>query len=113
MLDHPMVAADVQNPHQPKTATGVIVEALALVKRQDFPHLPSCHVTTCQKTVMLCVTLSLPTRKPLMKKLAQWIEDNVTFPSTMVDRIVPAVTEDTLAKIEQLTGVGDPCGRCL
>ncbi len=22
MLDHPMVAADVQNPHQPKTATG-------------------------------------------------------------------------------------------
>lgn len=36
------------------------------VKRQDFPHLPSCHVTTCQKTVMLCVTLSLPTHKPLM-----------------------------------------------
>ncbi|EJN0435496.1 hypothetical protein [Escherichia coli] len=30
--------------------------------------------------------------------------------STMVDRIVPAVTEDTLAKIEQLTGVGDPAG---
>ncbi|MFQ7388960.1 MAG: hypothetical protein ACLRP3_11615 [Escherichia sp.] len=28
----------------------------------------------------------------------------MTFPSTMVDRIVPAVTEDTLAKIEQLTG---------
>ncbi|MGU0043330.1 mannitol dehydrogenase family protein [Escherichia coli] len=35
-------------------------------------------------------------------KLAQWIED-VTFQSTMVDRIGPAVTEDTLAKIEQLT----------
>ncbi len=65
MLDHPMVAADVQNPHQPKTATGVIVEALARLKRQDFPHLPLCHAT-CQKTVMLCVTLSLPTRKPLM-----------------------------------------------
>lgn len=28
----------------------------------------------------------------------------------MVDRIVPAVTEDTLAKIEQLTGVRDPAG---
>lgn len=69
MLDHPMVAADVQNPHQPKTATWVIVEALARRKAAGlpaFPHLPSCHVTTCQKTVMLCVTLSLPTRKPLM-----------------------------------------------
>lgn len=66
MLDHPMVVADVQNPHQPKTATGVIVEALARRKAAGLPHLPSCHVTTCQKTVMLCVTLSLPMRKPLM-----------------------------------------------
>lgn len=43
-------------------------------------------------------------------ELAQWIEQNVTFPSTMVDRIVPAVTADTLDKIEQLTGVRDPAG---
>ncbi|MBK0560938.1 hypothetical protein GZ054_30360, partial [Klebsiella pneumoniae] len=37
-----------------------------------------------------------------------WIEKNVTFPSTMVDRIVPAVTSDTLSKIKKLTGVSDP-----
>lgn len=43
-------------------------------------------------------------------ELADWIEANVTFPSTMVDRIVPAVTADTLDKIEQLTGVRDPAG---
>lgn len=42
--------------------------------------------------------------------LAAWIEQNVTFPSTMVDRIVPAVTAETLDKIEQLTGVRDPAG---
>ncbi|MGP6333109.1 hypothetical protein ACQ9PS_28205 [Escherichia coli] len=41
------------------------------------------------------------------------MEENVTFPSTMVDRIVPAVTEDTLAKIEQLTGVRFPFGTTL
>ncbi|MFX9127697.1 hypothetical protein ABTN71_20225, partial [Acinetobacter baumannii] len=34
----------------------------------------------------------------------------MTFPSTMVDRIVPAVTPETLDKIEQLTGVRDPAG---
>ncbi|MGU0043329.1 hypothetical protein ACVXHA_12705 [Escherichia coli] len=55
-----------ENPHQPKTATGVIVEALARRKAAGLPHLPSCNVTTCQKTVMLCVTLSLHTRKLLM-----------------------------------------------
>jgi fructuronate reductase len=43
-------------------------------------------------------------------ELADWIENHVTFPSTMVDRIVPAVTPDTLDKIEQLTGVRDPAG---
>ena len=43
-------------------------------------------------------------------ELAAWIEQHVTFPSTMVDRIVPAVTADTLDKIEQLTGVRDPAG---
>jgi fructuronate reductase len=42
--------------------------------------------------------------------LADWIAQQVTFPSTMVDRIVPAVTADTLDKIEQLTGVRDPAG---
>ncbi len=51
---------------------------------------------------MLCVTLSLPMHQAIDVKLAQWIEDNVTFPSTMVDRIVPAVTEDTLAKSNNL-----------
>lgn len=32
------------------------------------------------------------------------------LPSTMVDRIVPAVTAETLDKITQLTGVRDPAG---
>ncbi len=110
MLDHPMVAADVQNPHQPKTATGVIVEALA---RRKAAGLPAFTVMSCDNMpenghVMRDVVTSYA--KAVDEKLAQWIEDNVTFPSTMVDRIVPAVTEDTLAKIEQLTGVGDPAG---
>lgn len=43
-------------------------------------------------------------------ELAAWIEQHVTFPSTMVDRIVPAVTSDALDKIEKLTGVYDPVG---
>lgn len=104
------VAADVQNPHQPKTATGVIVEALA---RRKAAGLPAFTVMSCDNMpenghVMRDVVTSYA--QAVDVKLAQWIEDNVTFPSTMVDRIVPAVTEDTLAKIEQLTGVRDPAG---
>lgn len=42
--------------------------------------------------------------------LADWIAQNVTFPGTMVDRIVPAMTEEAFALIEAETGRADPAG---
>jgi fructuronate reductase len=39
--------------------------------------------------------------------LAAWIRDHVTFPSTMVDRIVPATTAADLADAQRLTGLRD------
>jgi fructuronate reductase len=39
--------------------------------------------------------------------LAAWIRDNVAFPSTMVDRIVPATTDADLAEAERQTGTRD------
>ncbi|HAN6392433.1 TPA: mannitol dehydrogenase family protein [Escherichia coli] len=88
----------------------MIVEALA---RRKAAGLPAFTVMSCDNMpenghVMRDVVTSYA--QAVDVKLAQWIEENVTFPSTMVDRIVPAVTEDTLAKIEQLTGVRDPAG---
>ncbi|WP_058909976.1 mannitol dehydrogenase family protein [Entomohabitans teleogrylli] len=110
MLDHPLIAADLARPQQPASAIGVIVEALA--RRRSAGMKPF--------TVMSCdnmpenghVTRNVVTAyaAALDAALAQWISDNVTFPSTMVDRIVPAVTPETLERIEQLTGVRDPAG---
>jgi fructuronate reductase len=41
------------------------------------------------------------------EKLAAWIERTVPFPSSMVDRIVPAEAPGDLSLIEQLTGLHD------
>lgn len=110
MLDHPLIVGDLQNPHQPKSAVGVIVEALA---RRKAAGLPAFSVMSCDNMpenghVMRNVVCAYA--REVNADLAGWIEQNVTFPSTMVDRIVPAVTPDTLNKIEQLTGVRDPAG---
>lgn len=110
MLEHPAIAADLQNPHQPKSAPGVVVEALA---RRKAAGLPAFTVMSCDNMpenghVMRNVVLAYA--QAVDAELAKWIEQNVTFPSTMVDRIVPAVTPETLDKIEQLTGVRDPAG---
>ncbi|EOX8033672.1 fructuronate reductase [Escherichia coli] len=110
MLDHPAIVADLQNPQQPKSAPGVIVAALA---RRRAAGLPAFTVMSCD---------NMPENGHIMRNvicayaqavdagLAAWIAQNVTFPSTMVDRIVPAMTAETLDKIEQLTGVRDPAG---
>ncbi|HCH39140.1 MAG TPA: D-mannonate oxidoreductase [Enterobacter sp.] len=110
MLDHPLIAADLQSPHQPVSAVGVVVEALA---RRKNAGLPAFTVMSCDNMpenghVMRNVTCAYA--RAVSAELAEWIEANVTFPSTMVDRIVPAVTADTLNKIEEITGVRDPAG---
>ncbi|MBL5928812.1 mannitol dehydrogenase family protein [Lelliottia amnigena] len=110
MLDHPLIAADLQNPHQPKSAPGVVVEALA---RRKALGLPAFSVMSCDNMpenghVMRNVTCAYA--RAVDANLADWIDANVTFPSTMVDRIVPAVTAETLEKIEHITGVRDPAG---
>ena len=105
-----MIAADLQNPKQPKTAPGVVVEALA---RRKAAGLPAFTVMSCDNMpenghVMRNVVTAYA--RAVDAELAAWIEQHVTFPSTMVDRIVPAVTQDTLDKIEHITGVRDPAG---
>lgn len=37
------------------------------------------------------------------------IKEHVSFPGTMVDRIVPAATDESLVEISQHLGVNDPC----
>ena len=40
-------------------------------------------------------------------ELAHWIESNGAFPSTMVDRIVPAATAADIADAARLIGLAD------
>ncbi|EOD3490874.1 mannitol dehydrogenase family protein [Cronobacter malonaticus] len=110
MLDHPLIAADLAHPETPSSAVGVIVEALA---RRKGAGLAGFSVMSCDnmpENGHVARNVVMAFARAVNTELAAWIEENVTFPSTMVDRIVPAVTPETLDKIEQLTGVRDPAG---
>ncbi|ELY5852563.1 mannitol dehydrogenase family protein [Cronobacter malonaticus] len=110
MLDHPLIAADLAHPKTPSSAVGVIVEALA---RRKAAGLAGFSVMSCDnmpENGHVARNVVMAFARAVNTELAAWIEENVTFPSTMVDRIVPAVTPETLDKIEQLTGVRDPAG---
>ena len=100
--DHPLIQHDLQHPRQPRSAPGVIIEALRIRREKGLPafSVMSCDNMPNNGRVARNVILALA--KASDAGLAQWIEQHVTFPSTMVDRIVPAMTP---ASQEKITGV--------
>lgn len=110
MLDHPFIVADLRNPHQPKSAPGVVVEALSRRKQRGLPAFTVMSCDNMPENGHVTRNVICAYARAVESELAEWIEANVTFPSTMVDRIVPAVTADTLGKIAHITGVRDPAG---
>eukprot|EP00026_Physarum_polycephalum_P005820 Phypoly_transcript_05859.p1 GENE.Phypoly_transcript_05859~~Phypoly_transcript_05859.p1 ORF type:complete len:500 (+),score=83.87 Phypoly_transcript_05859:253-1752(+) len=90
-LDHPSVVKDLTSPQLPQTAFGLIIEALNLRRKAGTPAFTvmSCdnlrhNGNTAKKA---CLTFARA-RDP---ELAKWIEENVSFPNAMVDRITPAM----------------------
>jgi len=107
MLDDPMIVDDITAPRQPRTAPGLLVEALA--RRLDAGLAPF--------TVLSCDNMpdnGKRTRQAVVQlaeqrdvALARWIADGVAFPCSMVDRIVPAMTDADFERFAAL-GVNDP-----
>lgn len=106
-LAHPDIAADLANPTQPRGVIGYIVAGLAARRAQGLnPFTPlSCDNLPGNGTVLKRLTLDFAER--VDPALRRWIEETVPFPSTMVDRITPASTDETYADAERLTGHAD------
>ncbi|WP_287791622.1 MULTISPECIES: fructuronate reductase [Atlantibacter] len=108
-LNNPLIQHDLAHPSEPKSAIGYIVEALRLRREQGLNAFTvmSCDNVRENGHVARAAVLGLAqARDPA---LAAWIETHVTFPCTMVDRIVPAATAETLDDIASQLGVYDPC----
>ncbi|AGH81321.1 D-mannonate oxidoreductase NAD-binding protein [Psychromonas sp. CNPT3] len=109
-VENALIKADLKTPHAPSSAIGYIVEALRRRKEKNIKAFTVMSCDNVQENGALTKIAVLSFARLLDKNLGQWIEDNVSFPCTMVDRIVPAVTEQTLTQIESDLGVYDPCG---
>jgi len=104
---HPDIVHDLRHPDAPRSAPGFIVAALE--RRRAAGIAPF--------TVLSCDNLSANghTAKRIVmqfaalrsRELARWIEDEVAFPSTMVDRIVPETTEADRASVASALGMID------
>ena len=106
-LAHPDIAADLANPTQPRGVIGYIVAGLAARRAQGLnPFTPlSCDNLPGNGAVLKRLTLEFAERTD--PSLRRWIEETIPFPSTMVDRITPASTDETYADAQRLTGHAD------
>lgn len=104
---HPDIVHDLANPGLPKSAPGFLVAALRERRARNLPpftvlccdNLPA-NGRTVAKVVARLASLQ-------DAQLGQYVVENVAFPSTMVDRIVPATTDGDRARVTAATGLED------
>lgn len=101
-------SADVQHdlvyPEKPKSMPGHLVKACRQRMESKYSHSSKLTVISCDNlpengTILESVVLSLAYR--VNKTLASWIQNNVSFCSSMVDRIVPKVTQADRQELKQ------------
>jgi fructuronate reductase len=108
--DDPEVLADAAG-RPPRTVVGQLVRGFEARRRNGSPSLTvlSCdnlphNGDTLRRLVGEFCALS---PGPQAARLGTWTEDNVSFPNTMVDRIVPATTDEDRRDAVALLGLED------
>ena len=105
--DHPDIVHDLANPDAPRSAPGMIVAALARSQAagtEPFTVMSCDNLPANGETTGRIVTRFAELRD---KDLGAWVKEHVGFPSTMVDRIVPATTDADRAAMTEMLGVED------
>lgn len=107
-LNHPAIKADLENPTAPKSLIGWVTEGLARRKAAKMvPFVP----VSCDNMVMnghkLHGAVMAYAEALGDRDLLSWITDNVRFPSTMVDSITPAATDELKNRVAAETGLRD------
>jgi fructuronate reductase len=104
---HPMILADLSNPRSPCSAPGLLTEAIRLRRAAGVAPF----------TVLVCDNLAengIKARRIVIRfaslvdpELAKFIEDNISFPCTMVDRITPATQDADREAVAKGLGLED------
>jgi fructuronate reductase len=106
-MTNPEIAHDLQHPSEPSTAIGWLAAGLAERYRS---HRHPVTIVSCDNLqangakLARAMTAFLALRNP---EMLPWLENNVTFPQTVVDCIVPAATDVSRTRVEDVLGVRD------
>ena len=98
---------DLKNPENPKSAPAFLASVL---KRRYDENKKPLTIMCCDnlpengKVLESCVQFFCQEHFP---EILSWVEDNISFPSSMVDRIVPGTTGALIKELEERTNIND------
>lgn len=107
ILTSPMIQNDLEVNNKPKTVFGYV--AAGLKKREYLGNGPIT-ILSCdnlQHNGKICSKAFLSFIKAQDTELYKWVEKNVTFPTSMVDRITPAVSSNDKDRLNKQNNVND------
>jgi mannitol 2-dehydrogenase len=106
-VDEPGVRADLEDPSHPRTVFGLVTEALRRRRARGVaaPTVMSCDNIEANGEIARRV---FTTHARLVDaELGAWVESEVAFPSSMVDRITPVTPAAASGEIAEQFGVED------
>jgi len=101
------VTADLTPGATPSTTFGLVVEALARRRERGMPPFTVVSCDNIQSNGVLARRVFTAYARLRDPALGDWVEHEVAFPSSMVDRITPATTDDDRAALADGFGVLD------
>ena len=107
IMNNPAVQHDLLEPHTPQTTFGYVAEGL---RRRKIAGNRPVTILSCDNlqhngnTARKSFTTFI---KAQDAELAAWVEENVTFPNSMVDRITPATRPEDIIRLNSKNGTAD------
>ena len=104
---HPDVVHDLAHPEAPRSAIGILAQAIARRRAAGLkPFTPLCcdNLPANGRTLHRILSRYAALVSP---DLGTYVEGEIACPDTMVDRIVPATTDEDRARIAAALGVED------
>ena len=105
--NHSAIAADLADPDTPESVAGLLVWALARRSAEGIPPFTVLCCDNLPENGVLVRSLLMDFARRTKPDLVDHIARDVSFPSTMVDRITPARGDTTLRLAEELIGKSD------
>jgi fructuronate reductase len=106
-LGHPAIQADLRDANSPRSVFGFLAAALRVRRERQIPPFTVICYDNLPDNGRLVESLLDEFVRHQDDGLADWIASHGAFPSTMVDRIVPATADADLAAALEAIGLTD------